>query len=408
MRVDSIKNKRKIFDISAEVITYLASFISFIMLSAIILFVFIKGSKGLTFSFITGKNEKFSYILTQDSNEVLSFNNPNNYENFSTRYGIAVKDSFNNNKESVIEIIYIDANSPFNNMVSMYNEDSIEIKKGFYIETYISYLNDNNIIDYIFVSDGATNLVNKLDTSIKIEVLNLSVGGGGILGSIITTLLLVIVTLLIGFPLGIFTALYLHQIAPRNAFFNFLRTLIDMLTGIPSIIYGLIGATLLIPFSQSLINNPNALGGNILAGSLTLSVMVLPVVIKATESALDIVPSSYKDASLALGANEIQTTFKVILPNALPGILSAALLTIGRVIGESAALIYVIGTVITDRPTIGGKGTSLAVHIWSVMAGENPNVEVAATIAIIILVIVLSLNLIVKAVTKRLDRKFRG
>lgn len=405
MKVKDMKKRRKIFDISSEVITYIASLISVIILGAIIIFIFAKGSKGLTLSFITGKNEKHSYVLNyQDDNLNNSFINKGNYDNFSSKYGIALKDSLNHDKEAIIEIIYIDDNSPLKKMTSSYNDDIIELKKGFFIETYLT-INNN---DYIFASNGASNMALKLDQAITIDTFNVAVGGGGILGSILTTLLLVLLTLLIGFPLGIFTALYLHEIAPKNTFFNILRSLIDMLTGVPSIIYGLIGAVLLIPFSQALLNNPNALGGNILAGSLTLSVMVLPVVIKATESALDVVPVSYKHASLALGANEIQTTFKVILPNALPGILSAALLTIGRVIGESAALIYVIGTVIVDRPSVGSKGTSLAVHIWSVMAGESPNIEAAASIAIIILVMVLSLNLVVKSVTTRLDRKFRG
>lgn len=401
-----MKAKRRTVDITLQVVTYLAAALSVIILGAILFFIFINGAKGISWKFITGKYYEDNYLVKNSivSNDV--FVNDRNFENFSTKYGVAFQDSKNSSKEVVIEIVYIDKNSPLKNL-SNYDDSIIELKKGFYIETYLEVKEDNDY-KYLFAFEGAESLANGLDQSTEITVLNLSYGGGGILGSIITTILLVILTLLIGFPLGILTALYLHELAPKNKLFNSFRVLIDMLTGVPSIIYGLIGATMLIPFSQKLLNNPNAIGGNILAGSLTLSIMVLPVVIKATESALEIVPQSYKQASLALGANEIQTTFKVVLPNALPGILSAALLTVGRVIGESAALIYVIGTVIGDKITIGGKGTSLAVHIWTVMAGENPNIEAATSIAIIILLIVLILNIIIKAFTKKLDKKLRG
>lgn len=399
---------RKTKDLILESITYLASLLSVLILGAILIFIFVNGSKGLSFKFVFGKYEETNYLLNSEV-EVLSdeFSNPKNFANFSSKYGVAFSDSINNYKEKVVEIIYIDKDSPIKEMLD-YNGNLITLKEGFHFETYLSYLDVNNKLNYLYASSGANQTALELDNAIKIESFYLTSGGGGILGSILTTILLVFLTLLIGFPVGIVTALYLHQIAPKNRLTNVFRVLIDMLTGVPSIIYGLIGASLLIPFSQRLLNNPNALGGNILAGSLTLSIMVLPVVIKATESALDVVPPSYKEASLALGANEIQTTFKVVLPNALPGILSAALLTIGRVIGESAALIYVIGTVITDNISVGGKGTSLAVHIWSVMAGENPNIEVATSIAIIILVIVLVLNLTIKFITKKLDQKLRG
>ena len=105
-------------------------------------------------------------------------------------------------------------------------------------------------------------------------------------------------------------------------------------------------------------------------------------------------PKSYKEASLALGANVTQTTFKVMLPNAAPGILSAALLGIGRIMGESAALIYAMGTVINDKVSLTGQSTSLAVHIWSVMDSDTPNLALASTIAIIILIVVLALNIL--------------
>ena len=143
------------------------------------------------------------------------------------------------------------------------------------------------------------------------------------------------------------------------------------------------------------------------AGALTLVVIILPVVIKATESALSVVPKSYKEGSLALGATKTQTIFKIMLPNALPGILSGAILSVGRVIGESAALIFAMGTFIGDKISITGRSTSLAVHIWSVMGGEIPNVNLASTIAIIILIVVLALNMSVKVITNRFMNKYK-
>ena len=179
-----------------------------------------------------------------------------------------------------------------------------------------------------------------------------------------------------------------------------------MLTGVPSIIYGLMGSAFFIPLAQSMFSN-RIDSGSIISGAMTLSVIVLPVIIRSTESALDVVPKDYKLASLALGANETQTIFKVMLPNALPGILSASLLAIGRIMGESAALIFAIGTVITDEVSIFGQGTSLAVHIWASMASENPNFALAATISIILLVVVLSINLLIKFITYKFMKRFR-
>ncbi|MDY0276911.1 MAG: phosphate ABC transporter permease PstA [Acholeplasma sp.] len=400
-----MKTKRIIRDSVLKGITYIASFISIIILVAILFFIFAKGSKGLTWDFITGDNEPKSYTISILSNNELIENDK--YENYAKRFGVAFEDSVNYDKEPVVKIVFVDDKSPLHSVIDSITGEKVSVSEGFYFTTFIEIVDDNGNTDYIYAREGAKVASEKLANAKKIKDWALSYEGGGIRGSIITTVYLVVLTLLIGFPIGILTAVYLHEIAPKNRFINILRSFIDMLTGVPSIIYGLLGAALLIPVSQMVLQT-DSIGGNVLSGALTLSIMILPVVIKATESALDVVPKDYKLASLALGVNEVQTTFKVILPNAMPGILSAALLTIGRVIGESAALIYAIGTSIKDVVSIDGKGTSLAVHIWSVMAGENPNVEVATSIAIIILALVLVLNLIVKYISHRLDKKFKG
>jgi phosphate transport system permease protein len=176
--------------------------------------------------------------------------------------------------------------------------------------------------------------------------------------------------------------------------------MIDMTSGIPSIIFGLVGVIVFIPLTSGLFN---ANGGNLISGALTMTIILLPIIIRTTEEALKVIPKSYRYASLALGANETQTTFKVVLPNAISGILTATLLSVGRIIGESAALIYAIGTVIKDRIFITDKATTLAVHIWSLMSGENPNFELSSAISIIILVMVFTLSMLVKFIARKLN-----
>ncbi len=162
------------------------------------------------------------------------------------------------------------------------------------------------------------------------------------------------------------------------------------------------GLAVFVPLTIKLTQAESA---NIISGSLTLAVILLPVIIRATEESLKIVPDTLRESSLALGANQTQTTFKVVLPSAIPGILTATLLAIGRVIGESAALIFAIGTAVKDDISIFGKSTSLSVHIWSMMKDEPANIELASTIAIVILMIVLVLNIIIKLISKRFIRE---
>ena len=220
--------------------------------------------------------------------------------------------------------------------------------------------------------------------------------GGGIGGSVITTLWLIALTLIIAIPIGVGAALYLNEFAPKNQITKAIRSFIETLTGVPSIIFGLLGVAIFIPLTVAL---TDATGGNLISGALTLSVILLPVVIRTTEESLKVVPDEFRQGSLALGASRTQTTFKLIVPNALPGILAAILLGIGRIVGESAALIFAIGALVKDDITLTGKSTSLAVHIYSMMTDEPANIELSSTIAIIILAIVLVLNLSIKFIS---------
>jgi phosphate transport system permease protein len=137
---------------------------------------------------------------------------------------------------------------------------------------------------------------------------------------------------------------------------------------------------------------------------LTLAVILLPTIIKSTEEALKVISNDLRRGSLALGASKTQTIFKVVIPSAIPGILTGVLLGVGRIIGESAALIYATGAAIKDEVILTERSTSLAVHIWTVMQGEKPNFELASAIAIIILGVVFVMNFVIKLLAKRLSK----
>ena len=235
----------------------------------------------------------------------------------------------------------------------------------------------------------------------NIESLYYKTAGGGIWGSLKATFILILLTLLFALPLGIGAAVYLEELAKDNWLTRLVISSIEMLAGIPSIIFGLMGLVVLFPIT-SLFGIDST---SILLGALTMSIMLLPIIIRSVQEALLVVPKAYRLSSLSLGANETQTIFKVVLPSALPGIILSILLSVSRIIGESAALIYTMGTFINDSPRINQGATTLAVHIWSIMASEQPNFELASAIAIVILAVTLILNLSLKFISNRIQRK---
>ncbi len=411
------KQSRKMIDGILKGITYVASLVSVVILTAIIIFVFARGASLLSWDLVTG--DYVGEVITMKSPDGtdykgLSFENPGDLEEgeyFSSRLGVVLMDTtpIDNPNHHIVQVTYLDPASPLaNDMVDSGRDVVTGTFKGANFEAILIVLEDDGTVTTASYNDSAAYLTSLLDRTERINTFQIQSAGGGIRGSIIVTLWLVLLTIVIALPIGVFTALYLHELAPKNRFFDVLRSFIDVLNGVPSIIFGLMGAALFIPVTQAIFGSNNIDGGSLVSGALTLAVIVLPVVIKTTEAALDVVPQEYKEASLALGANVTQTTFKVMLPNALPGILSATLLAIGRIIGESAALIFAIGTAIKDEINIFGNGTSLAVHIWTAMSfGETPNVELASSIAIIILIVVLVMNLSVKLITYRFMKRFQ-
>ncbi len=395
----------KIKDFILQSITYLSSFVSLGALLIIVGFLFSKGIHLLNINLITENYLSTGFVADVFPDTPLCNCEPtielgeNVY--YSPKWGIALVDSKDLLGKNVIEIEYVHANSPLRQV----NDKGIGIEP-------IRLRTDYDMIRIAFDAYptalsrfGAENMINSLEANDTIREMEFQTTGGGIRGSIITTLYLIFFTLLFALPIGIGAAIYLNEFAKPSQWTRLLRTAIETLTGVPSIIYGLMGLAIFVPLTVSL---TDATGGNILSGAMTLAVILLPIIIRTTEESLKVVPDDFRQASLALGANATQTTFKVVLPSAFPGILSATLLAIGRIVGESAALVFAIGTSIKDHITVTGKSTSLAVHIWAMMTDEPANIELSATIALIIVFITVILNLLIKLLSTRYLKKKLG
>ena len=398
------KNKRrKTYDTLLNGITYFASSISFITLLAILIFIFGKGYKLLNIDLIAENFESQGYVADlYDYARLCNCESDIAFDEgvyYSSKWGIALADQIDLLGKNVIQIIYVNPKSPlFEIRDKGIGNEPIELRDEYHI-IRIAFDNYPTALSRY----GAENMINYLNANDELREIEFQTKGGGIKGSIITTLYLIALTLIIALPIGIGAAIYLNEYAPNNKFTKFLRSLIETLTGVPSIIYGLMGLAIFVPITTKL---TNATGGNIISGAMTLAVNLLLVIIRTTEESLKVIPDDYRQASLALGASKTQTTFKVVLPSSVPGILTATLLAIGRIIGESAALVFAIGTSIKDQVSLTGKSTSLAVHIWAMMTDEPANIELSATIAIIIVLIVVILNILIKLISSRyLKRK---
>ena len=202
--------------------------------------------------------------------------------------------------------------------------------------------------------------------------------------ALINTLIITLLSLAIAVPFGIFAAIYLVEYAKKGSkLVKIIRITTETLQGIPSIIFGLFG---LLFFSTAL-----HWGYSLLAGAMTLVIMILPLIIRTTEEALMGVPDAYREASLGLGAGKLRTVFKVVLPSAIPGILSGVVLATGRIVGETAALIYTAGSVAKVPSSLMGSGRTLAVHMY-VLSSEGLYMDQAYATAVILLIFVLVLN----------------
>ncbi|MEG1505374.1 MAG: phosphate ABC transporter permease PstA, partial [Lachnospiraceae bacterium] len=176
--------------------------------------------------------------------------------------------------------------------------------------------------------------------------------------ALINTLMMTFLSLIIAVPLGIFAAIFLVEYAKRgNKFLNVIRITTETLSGIPSIVYGLFGLLFFVTTCKW--------GYSILAGAFTLAIMILPLIMRTTEEALKSVPDTFREGSFGLGAGKLRTVFMIVLPSAVPGILAGVILSVGRIVGETAALIYTAGTVAQVPKNVMGSGRTLAVHMYN-------------------------------------------
>lgn len=214
--------------------------------------------------------------------------------------------------------------------------------------------------------------------------------------ALINTVIMTFLSLLVAVPFGIFAAIFLVEYAKRgNKFLGVIRLTTETLSGIPSIVYGLFGMLFFV--------NTLGWGFSLLAGAFTLAIMILPLIMRTTEEALKSVPDTFREGSFGLGAGKLRTVFRIVLPSAVPGILAGVILAVGRIVGETAALIYTAGTVANVPSSVMGSGRTLAVHMYN-LASEGLYMDQAYATAVILLVLVVGINALSSIVAKRLTK----
>lgn len=212
--------------------------------------------------------------------------------------------------------------------------------------------------------------------------------------ALINTVFMTVLALLAAVPAGIGAAVYLTEYAKRgNKLVGVVRIAAETLSGVPSIVYGLFGALF---FVKAL-----GLGLSLLSGALTMAIVILPLIMRTTEEALLAVPDSYREGSFGLGAGKLRTVFQVVLPSALPGILSGVILGVGRIVGESAALIFTAGTVAQAATGLLASARTLSVHMY-VLSGEGLHIDETYATAVVLLVVVIAINALSNFVAKKL------
>ncbi len=216
------------------------------------------------------------------------------------------------------------------------------------------------------------------------------------LPAIINTLVMIVLVLLLSVPFGVGAAIYLVEYAKRgNKLVKLVRITAETLSGIPSIVYGLFGFLMFVVALH--------MGNSMLAGALTLAIMVLPTILRTTEEALKAVPDSFREGSFGLGAGRLRTVFRIVLPSAVPGIFSGVILAIGRVVGETAALIFTSGTVTGVAGGLLESGRTLAIHMYCLL-NEGLYTKEAYATAVVLLVLVIGINALSGAVAKRITK----
>ena len=255
------------------------------------------------------------------------------------------------------------------------------------ISTLITALAIIFIIGYILIK-GVPNL------SVDLFSLKYSSANQSMLPSIINTVYLTALTLLLAVPVGIFSAIYLAEYARKSSFFvKIINVANETLSGIPSIVYGLFG------FLAFVISKK--WGYSLSAGVITLAIMVLPLIIRTSQEAILGVDNSFREASYGLGAGKLRTVFKIVLPSAMPGILSGIILAIGRIVGETAALIYTAGTVPEVATSLTSSSRTISVHLYCLL-NEGLYTEQAYATAVVLIIFVVIINALSNFLAKKI------
>lgn len=215
--------------------------------------------------------------------------------------------------------------------------------------------------------------------------------------AIINTVTMTVTSLLFAVPIGIFSAIYLVEYSKKgNRLVGIIRLTTESLAGIPSIVFGLFGYLIFVIFC--------GFDYSMLSGALTLTIMILPTIMRSTEEALKSVPDSFREGSFGLGAGKLRTVFKIVLPSAVPGILAGVILAIGRITGETAALIYTSGTVTGIPDTLMESGRTLSIHMYALL-NEGLYTDQAYATAVVLLIMVLGINGLSGLIAGRLSVK---
>ena len=214
--------------------------------------------------------------------------------------------------------------------------------------------------------------------------------------AMVNTVSMTALALLFAVPLGIFSAIYLVEYAKKgNRLVGIVRITAETLSGIPSIVYGLFGMLFFVTTLKW--------GLSILSGAATLAIMILPAVMRTSEEALKSVPDSFREGSFGLGAGKLRTVFQIVLPSAVPGILSVVILAVGRIVGETAALMYTAGTVAEIPSNVMGSGRTLSVHMYA-LSSEGLHVNQSYATAVVLLIVVIVINAVSTFIAKRITK----
>lgn len=376
------KNKRMLKDQALNTLIYLSVATTVGILLFIIGFILYKGLPGINKDFLTRSwDDKTTFVTVwvnhNTSMNVINQNSSGHY--YISSLGITVKD-----EKGEVSIIKLDKDSPLLKAVNRKGK-VYKLKE----KDRIVKINENNTKNLTL--EEILSKLNGIEGEVQLKITR---PGGGIVPMLVSTVYIILLSLVIATPIGICAAIYLNEYAKAGRTLKLIRFAIQNLAGIPSIIYGLFGMLVFVQLGK--------MEYSILAGALTLSIMLLPTIISTTEEALKEIPKAHRESSFGLGASKLQTIQKIILPGALPGILVAIILSIGRIVGESAALIFTAGT-IAQIPTglVGGEASAATLTTkmyWLIK--ESGDLKTASSIAVVLLILIIILNISSKMVTR--------